>query len=289
MRVSTSSARAAATSSPVGAITRGTTAPRRLRRVDRWLVAANPRLVATPRLLVVDLGFGARPFTTLELAARLRRINPGSRVVGLEIDHERVAAAAPFRTAHVEFAVGGFEMGGRRPHLVRALNVLRQYDEDDVPGAWARMSAALAPGGMVVEGTCDESGRLGAWLSITRECSSNVALPIKVDGQCHIATPQPTALTLAVDLAMTPSAVAARLPKALIHHNVEGEPVHDLLRALDAAWHRSAALSTFSARQRFAAAAATVRDEGWPVLDGPGRWRRGELTVKWDAVRPVGR
>jgi hypothetical protein len=269
MRVSTSSARAGATSSRVGAITRGTTAPRRLRRVDRWLVAANPRLVATPRLLVVDLGFGARPFTTLELAARLRRINPGSRVVGLEIDHERVAAAAPFRTAHVEFAVGGFELGGRRPHLVRALNVLRQYDEDDVPDAWARMTAALAPGGLVVEGTCDEAGRLGAWVTLGP------------DG--------PASLTLAGDLAMTPSAVAARLPKALIHHNVEGEPVHDLLRALDAAWHRSAALSTFSARQRFAAAAAAVRGEGWPVLDGPGRWRRGELTVKWDAVRPMGR
>ena len=101
--------------------------------------------------------------------------------------------------------------------------------------------------------------------------------------------PRPTALTLAVDLAMAPSAVAARLPKALIHHNVPGQPIHDLLAALDAAWHRSVSLSTFSPRQRFAAAVATVRSDGWPVLDGPARWRRGEVTIKWDAVRPIGR
>jgi hypothetical protein len=88
---------------------------------------------------------------------------------------------------------------------------------------------------------------------------------------------------------MAPSAVAARLPKALIHHNVAGQPVHELLASLDAAWHRRAALSTFSPRQRFAAAAAAVRADGWPILDGPSRWRRGELTVKWDAVRPIGR
>jgi hypothetical protein len=233
------------------------------------LTATHPRLVATPQLLAVDLGFGARPFTTLELAARLRRLNPSARVIGLEIDAERVAAAAPFARAGVEFDVGGFELGGLQPHLVRALNVLRQYDEAEVPEAWQRMSAALAPGGLVVEGTCDESGRLGAWLTV--------------------GPAGPTALTLAVDLAMAPSAVAARLPKALIHHNVEGQPIHDLLAALDGGWQRSAALAAFSPRQRFAAAAEAIRTAGWPLLDGPGRWRRGEVTVKWDAVRPIGR
>src|SRR5439155_612898 len=103
VRATSSSPRSVAARGPVGAVTRGTTAPRRLRRVDRWLVATHPRLVATPNLLVVDLGFGARPFTTLELAARLRRINPGAHVVGLEIDPERVAAAAPYTRAGMEF------------------------------------------------------------------------------------------------------------------------------------------------------------------------------------------
>jgi hypothetical protein len=269
MRATARSVRPPAGDRPVGTVTRGTTAPGRLRRVDRWLAATHPRLVATDGLLVVDLGFGSRPFTTLELAARLRRLNPDARVVGLEIDRERVAAAAPYARLGVEFAVGGFELGGHRPQVVRALNVLRQYDEQDVAAAWRQMSRGLAPGGLVVEGTCDETGRLGAWLAV--------------------GTDGPSALTLAVDLAMTPSAVAARLPKALIHHNVDGEPVHDLLSALDGAWRRSTALAAFSARQRFAAAVTALRADGWPVLDGPGRWRRGEVTVKWDAVRPIGR
>jgi hypothetical protein len=226
-------------------------------------------VLGIPRLLAVDLGFGARPFTTLELAARLRRLNPDARVVGLEIDPERVAAAAPYARPGVEFAIGGFELGGLQPHLVRALNVLRQYDESDVAPAWGRMSASLAPGGLVVEGTCDEAGRLGAWVAIDQR--------------------GPVSLTLAVDLAMAPSAVAARLPKALIHHNVEGQPIHRLLTGLDEAWRRSTALAAFSPRQRFAAAATALRAQGWPVLDGPGRWRRGELTVKWDAISPIGR
>lgn len=257
------------TGAPVGVVTRGTTAPGRLRRVDRWLAATHPRLLATPRLLAVDLGFGARPFTTLELAARLRRLNPGARVVGLEIDAERVAAAAPYARSGVDFTTGGFELAGLQPHLVRALNVLRQYDEPDVAPAWERMAAALAPDGLIVEGTCDEAGRLGSWVTI--------------------GSGGPSSLTLAVDLAMAPSAVAARLPKSLIHRNVTGEPIRALISALDLAWHRSSPLATFSPRQRFAAAVASIRSDGWPVLDGAGRWRRGEVTLKWDAVRPNGR
>ena len=35
----------------------------------------------------------------------------------------------------VEFALGGFELAGRRPVLVRAFNVLRQYPVEAVPDA----------------------------------------------------------------------------------------------------------------------------------------------------------
>lgn len=254
---------------PVGVVTRGTTARRRLRRVDRWLVAAHPRLLATPRLLVVDLGFGAGPHTTLELAARLRQVNPGVCVVGLDVDAVRVRAATPHTGDGVEFAVGGFELAGRSPHLVRAFNVLRQYDEADVPAAWGRMTAGLAPGGLLVEGTCDEAGDLGAWVTVSPA--------------------GPRSLTLAVDLARPPSAVAARLPKALVHRNVPGEGVHRLLADLDRAWERHAGLSVFGPRQRFAAAVTDLRAAGWPLADGPARWRHGELTVMWAAVRPAAR
>ena len=41
-------------------------------------------------------------------------------------------------------------------------------------------------------------------------------------------------------------------------------------------------------RQRFLATAGALREEGWPVLDGPARWRLGEVTVAWAAVAPAG-
>lgn len=250
---------------PVGVVTRGTTAHRRLRRVDRWLVAVHRQLLRRTDLLVVDLGFGDTPVTTIELAQRVRRINPAARVVGLDISPERVAAAEPHGGPGLEFAVGGFELAGHRPHLVRAFNVLRQYDATEVPDAWQRMQDRLAPGGLVLDGTCDESGRLASWVTLGS------------DG--------PHALTLALDTATVPSAVAARLPKALIHRNVAGEPIHRLLSDLDEAWQAHAALGVFGARQRLAATGRDVRARGWPIVDGPARWRRGTLTVAWRAVR----
>jgi hypothetical protein len=254
-----------ATARPLGTTTRGTTAPRRLRRADRWLLAGWTALPSLPAPLVVDLGFGASPVTTFELARGLRRVNPRVRVVGLDIDPARVAAARAAPTdLPVEFGTGGFELAGLRPDVVRAFNVLRQYPAEEVPGWWDAMTRRLAPGGFVIDGTCDETGRLASWICLTAA--------------------GPSTLTLAVDLAGPPGLVAARLPKALISRNTGGEPVHRLLRALDDAWSRRAPLSVFGPRQRFAAAVEQLRSDGWPVLDGRARWRRGELTIAWTAL-----
>jgi hypothetical protein len=254
---------------PQGEITRGTTNPNRLRRVDRWLAWwCADALTAAADPVVVDLGFGATPITAVELRQRLAAVRPEVRVVGLEIDPARVAAAQlAADPPGLTFARGGFELAGYRPTVVRAFNVLRQYDESAVPGAWRTITSALAPGGWLVEGTCDELGRLGSW----------AALP------AGAATP--TALTLAARLATLPSpaAFATRLPKALIHRNVPGEPVHRLLAALDAAWLHSAQVAPFGVRQRWIATVTRLRDSGWPVLDTPRRWRLGEVTVPWPA------
>jgi hypothetical protein len=98
------------------------------------------------------------------------------------------------------------------------------------------------------------------------------------------------AVSLTISLRMgglgRPSDVAERLPKSLIHRNVPGEPVHAFLADLDLAWARSAPQSSWGARQRFLAMAREVR-ERWPLLDGPPRWRLGELTVAWSAVAPL--
>ncbi|MBB4911798.1 methyltransferase domain-containing protein [Actinophytocola algeriensis] len=257
---------------PLGAPTRGTTNPNRLRRTDRWVAGTRwvrDTLLDAADPLVVDLGYGATPVTTVELARRLATVRADVRVLGLEIDPERVAAATPAADPpRLEFRRGGFELAGTRPVLVRAFNVLRQYEEAEVAAAWSAMCERLAPGGLVVEGTCDELGRRCCWITLD------------ADG--------PRTLTLAClpgDLEQ-PSDLAERLPKALIHRNVPGERVHALFVALDHCWARAAPFANFGPRARWTEAVALLARE-WPVRDRRKRWRLGEVTVDWAAVTPT--
>ncbi|MGX7824126.1 class I SAM-dependent methyltransferase [Actinokineospora sp. 24-640] len=249
----------------LGCPTRGTTNPNRLRRVDRWMAATLP---LPADALVVDLGYGATPVTTVEMAGRLTAVCPSARVVGLEIDPVRVQAAAwACDPPSLDFRRGGFELAGLRPDVLRAFNVLRQYTEDEARQAWSTMLARLAPGGVLVEGTCDEVGRRCSWVTLD------------ADG--------PRTLTLSclpADLER-PSDLAERLPKALIHRNVPGERVHALLAALDACWDAAAPFAPFGPRARWVEA-VTALSAAWPVLPGRRRWRLGEVTVPWAAVAP---
>jgi hypothetical protein len=254
---------------PQGVVTRGTTNPNRLRRVDNYIAyRCGDLLRRADAPLVVDLGYGATPVTAVELRARLASaVRADTAVVGLEIDPVRVAAARPMASPPLlEFRRGGFELAGLRPTVVRAFNVLRQYAEADVAGAWRTMTSALAPDGMLIEGTCDELGRLASWVTLD-------------------AT-GPLTLTLSARLSdlERPATLAERLPKALIHHNVPGHPVHQLVSALDRAWAAAAPVAAFGPRQRWLQAVAALRATGVPILDRPARWRHGELTVPWSTV-----
>jgi hypothetical protein len=271
---------------PDGEITRGTTNPGRLRRVDRWITQAQRAVLrAQERPLIVDLGFGTSPVTTLELYRKVRAVVPQAEVTGLEIDPARVASAcrqlAALRAAGdalpgLSFGLGGFELSvSRRPLLVRAFNVLRQYREDRAWAAWSQLRSGLARDGVLVEGTCDEIGRRAVW----------VTLPALGDGL----------ITFSARLASLdrPSDLAERLPKALIHRNVPGEPVHEFLRDFDRAWDRAAPQKAFGVRQRWLAAVESLAS-AWPVFryppfGGVGRWRLGEVTVPWAALAPAGR
>ncbi|ORM34416.1 SAM-dependent methyltransferase [Williamsia sp. 1135] len=248
-------------------MTRGTTGINRLRRIDRWIthhseIVAVLSDAATP--LAVDLGYGARPDTAIELAARLRARVPAVQMVGLEIDPARVVPPQ----AGVRFAVGGFELAGLRPHLVRAFNVLRQYDESQVPAAWSRMQRQLGPGGFIVEGTCDELGRRCCWILLDEH--------------------RPLTFTLAWDPlhSQRPSDLAERLPKALIHRNIPGEPVHQLIRTLDRCWDIAAPLAPFGPRQRWLRTLELLPDNGIHPLPDRRRHRDNVLTVPWDQVAP---
>ena len=284
---------------PDGEITRGTTNPSRLRRVDRWITqAACPVLRAGERPLIVDLGYGASPATTLELYRRVRLVAPDAEVTGLEIDPDRVTHAcrrlAELRAAGDElpglsFAVGGFELPvPRRPALIRAFNVLRQYPEERAWTAWSRLRSGLADGGVLVEGTCDEIGRRAVWVTIP--ALSSGALPSGA-----LPSGPGALITFSARLASLerPSDLAERLPKTLIHRNVPGEPVHQFLRDFDRAWDHAVPYSAFGPRQRWLAA-VTVLSGAWPVLRTPPygghrRWRLGEVTLPWSVLAPPGR
>ncbi|MFG2089181.1 MULTISPECIES: class I SAM-dependent methyltransferase [unclassified Spirillospora] len=289
---------------PRGEVTRGTTAPNRLRRVDRWITAtqtgplrsaparrAQPGRDTAP--LAVDLGYGASPITTFELFTRLRAVSPRLEVAGIEIDPGRVAAGLDFLAAlrasdagrgaesrrdddpygGLTFLRGGFELPVERPPvLIRAFNVLRQYDEPAAWRAWDELRARLDPAGVLVEGTCDEIGRRAVWVTLTP------GGPRTITFAAHLPT---------LD---RPSALAERLPKTLIHRNVPGEPVHDLLVAFDRCWAAAAPHSAFGPRARWIEA-VTLLARTHPVLARPPyggrhRWRLGELTLPWTAVAP---
>lgn len=272
------------TSRPFGQITRGTTNTNRLRRIDRWIGHTTGGVLrSAPDPLVVDLGFGARITTTVELLDRLRRVAPTVQVVGVEIDPERVARARadlgmPPRGLRdrgrleatpvpgLALACGGFEtgaLGDRRAVIIRAANVLRQYEEADVPAAWAALRERLTPDGLLVDATCDEVGRVATWMTLSSDGSATLSVSVRLAGLTDL------------------DAVATRLPKALIHRNVPGEPVHEFLTAAQDAWARRAPLGVFGARQRWIGMCHDLCDTGWPVIGGPSRWRLGELTIVW--------
>ncbi len=232
--------------------------------VGSTAIRAALQSVAEP--VAVDLGYGRLPVTTLEFASRLRSVAPAVRVVGLEIEPERVQTAQSAAGDGVEFALGGFELAGLHPVLVRAFNVLRQYPEDDVPAAWSTMQAALAPSGLIVDGTCDELGRRCCWVLLDK------------DG--------PISLTLACDPRYidTPSDLAERLPKVLIHHNVPGQPVHTLLTAADRAWAAAAGQSVFGPRARWRTMLAELAAGGLPIEPQRRPGRDAVLTVPWSVV-----
>lgn len=219
-------------SKPIGTITRGTTNTNRLRKADRWMLQ-NPLVLKALKYsqhpLAIDLGYGAGHHTTCEWANRLRRVSRQVEVVGLEISPDRLIPP----TAGVRFELGGFEIANYKPNLVRAFNVLRQYHIDQVSQAWQMVCSKIQPDGVFLEGTCDELGRRCAWVTLTNT--------------------GPKFLTLSWDplYTETPSLVAQRLPKVILHKNVPGTKVHHLINTLDRAWAHSSVFSIYGLRYRW--------------------------------------
>jgi hypothetical protein len=130
------------------------------------------------------------------------------------------------------------------------------------------MQARLSQNGLLIEGTCDEIGRLSSWVTLDKNSPLSFTISLRL---------------LGLDL---PSKVAERLPKALIHHNVAGEKIHEFLKALDLAWLSNAGIGAFSPAQRWVSTCKQLSIAGWPLIGDKKRWRLGEVTIAWSAVAP---
>jgi hypothetical protein len=271
--------------------TRGKTAPNRLRRVDHLIAGWDPGLLRRTdgpfaSAPVVDLGYGATPVTTLELARRLRRIAPGLPVAGVENDRERVRVAAAAGGDGIRFVHGGFELGSAAPaRLIRAFNVLRQYDEVDVAPAYRAMAGAVLPGGLIVEGTSDPTGRVWTAFVVRRADAADAAnapgLPPAVELEAIVFG---TNFRGGLDAA----SFQAVLPKRLIHRMVDGEAAHEFMRAWAVRRRDAAASDTWGPRYAFGQLALALRAAGHEIDRPEANARRGWIVWRRPPVELLG-
>jgi hypothetical protein len=267
---------------PEGLITRGKTARNRLRRVDAFLLAYDPGLLARregpfERAFFVDLGYGREPITTLESARRFRELNPDLPVLGVEIDAERVAQAQAHADATTHFRLGGFNLPLRSwpdgtpetVRLVRAFNVLRQYQEEAVGEAYDRLCQYILPGGLLIEGTSTPSG--GLWVAQVARKPEDGSMPWKRE-----------ALVFSTNLraGFDPTDFQTILPKYLIHRVVPGEPIYDFFQSWKQAALETQGFQVWGPRQWFGACARRLSERGYPVALQKRWLRRGWLLWK---------
>lgn len=252
-----------ASKKPEGRPTRGKTAANRLRRVDNFILLYEPSLLTRTDgwfadALFVDLGYGFDARTTLESAARFRRVNPNLKILGVEIDKERVEAALPFADEKTYFRLGGFNLPLQESEyvrLIRAFNVLRQYEERDFAPACERLAQYVLPGGLMIEGTStpygqlwaanvarkEERGKSGAWKFEALVFSTNFRLGFDVEEFQTI------------------------LPKNLIHRVVPGEPIHDFFEVWKQSAKETSAMKTYGIKQWFIASADSLAEKGYRI------------------------
>ena len=263
----------------MGQITRGKTARNRLRRVDNLMLAYDPALISRidglyNRAFFVDLGYGQDPVTTLESANRLRKLNPGLYVLGVEIDPDRVSNAQAHADEHTFFRFGGFDLPlltwpdgtPETVRLVRAFNVLRQYDEDEVDGAYNRLFQSLLPGALLIEGTSDPYGSISV-ANLARKLSGGEK-PWELE-----------ALVFSTNFrtGFDPGQFQAILPKNLIHRMVPGEQIYDFVECWKLAARETSAVQVWGVRQWFLSSAESLAERGYH-LNLRRKWlRKGYL------------
>jgi hypothetical protein len=182
-------------------------------------------------------------------------VNPNLKILGVEIDRERVEAALPFADEKTFFRLGGFNLPlqtDETVRLVRAFNVLRQYEEQDFAPAYEQLAEYVLPGGLMIEGTSTPFGQI--W-------SANLAR------RAENASWKMEALVFSTNfrLGLEAEEFQTILPKNYIHRVVEGEPIHDFFQAWKRSMAETSPAKTFGLKQWFIASAESLAKKGFDV------------------------
>lgn len=257
---------------PIGQPTRGKTALNRLRQVDVYIALTRSAYLTGPSPLVVDVGYGAQAWTAIEMWERWLPFNPNLRLLGLEIDPERVAAAQPYSQPGIlDFRLGGFNLtdvlGSEKATIIRAYNVLRQYEEEAVTDALYKMAQGLASGGILIEGTSTPSGNIVAF---------DVYEKVSNDALVHRELVFGTNFRQLV----TPVHFQAILPKRLIHHMQDEGPA-GFFEAWQQALVLAKGMGQTGQRQQWQLAAHFLHQRfGYPVETRRRILRRGYMGIQ---------
>jgi hypothetical protein len=258
---------------PEGQPTRGKTASNRLRRVDNFILLYEPSLLTRTdgrfaRALFVDLGYGFDARTTLESAARFKRFNPDLLILGVEIEKERVEAALPYADEKTFFRLGGFNLPLKEDEhvrLIRAFNVLRQYEEKDFAPAYERLAQYTLPGGLMIEGTSNPFGSI--WCAnVGRRIVGEESLIARKENW-RIGDWRLEALVFSTNfrLGFDITEFQAVLPKNYIHHVLPGEPIHDFFEAWKQSAAETSAMKVYGLRQWFIGSAESLAQKGYKI------------------------
>ena len=139
----------------------------RLRRVDRW-IAGRLRPAAAGGRRRWSSTWGTAPAGHHRRAVHPAARGPARSRGRRDRDRPgagRGGAAAPARGAVVPARRLRAARRAAAARCIRAFNVLRQYEEAEASTAWTAHVRAAGAGRVLVEGTCDEIGRVASWVA----------------------------------------------------------------------------------------------------------------------------
>ncbi len=268
---------------PQGQMTWGKTARNRLRRTDIFMLLTEGPLIRKrdepgSTSFYVDLGYGFEPFTTLESAERFRVQNPDLPVLGVEIDPERVKTGLPYEDEKTFFRLGGFNLPlhqGESVRLIRAFNVLRQYEESEWEAPVRQLGTQLIPGGMLLEGTSNPFGSV--WTANVIRRSALPPYPVCREGFLFSTN---------FHMGFEPDIFQPVLTKNYIHRMIPGEPIYEFMETWKTACRNQSPMRSYGLRSLFCSSAKEVSEHGYLIDLRPQLLRRGFLYWKTNPGDP---